>query len=137
MRSKNKYFFDYNYYNVEEPKKAIITKEISFFIKNANENQINFFYKILNAVKLEKEEVLIYNSESLKFSDLIIKNKKSRFVFLGFDNKEIKLNIDCGKYAIVQYDSDYLLFADNLKDIQGDVSLKKMLWGQLQRLFPN
>ncbi|SNS27400.1 hypothetical protein SAMN06295967_106124 [Belliella buryatensis] len=95
-----------------------------------------FLFKILGAVGCSLKDIALTASESVEEVSLksIETLNPSKILVFGKLNHELS-NKKQHDYEILNDEGVEYLFADDLKDINGKVSLKKSLWSKLQVLF--
>jgi len=103
-----------------------IEKKVIVLYPQATEKEIAFLNKILSAVKIDPSE---QKKIITKEPDVPSTFQSNRVLFFGypFPNKAL--------YKIEQNNQRMEMYCDKLEDIEQDVSLKKMLWASLQKMF--
>lgn len=118
------------------------SKRISFIVSYANEQhlpiaQLDFLSKILNAIKLQIDDIGIYNVAKIPeeaLENIVMSNQK--LIFLGVNPFLLGIkSVQANKYEIVEENNKSILHADTLEDIVAKTDLKSALWINLQRLF--
>jgi hypothetical protein len=102
------------------------------------DEELNFLLNVLNACKLNMDDVSIINLDKNKEEDYksISKGLAAERVFLfGIGTDEIKLPLSFPNYQVQQYNSQVYLMAPALSVIQADKAEKTKLWNALQQIF--
>jgi len=101
------------------------------------EDELLFLEKILGAVNLKLEEVVLINIAQHKVSFSELKNNVvfTTMITFGIWPGQISLNINNKRYCEYSLLNTKVLFADSLQEIMRDPQKKVLLWKELQTLF--
>lgn len=118
-------------------------KGIVIIVSNADtvylpDDELNFLLGVLNACKLNMDDVGIFNLQKNAGADYktIMSVLKAEKIFLfGTTAEEIKLPLSFPLYQIQQYNNQVYLTAPALGALQNDKEEKTKLWNSLQQIF--
>lgn len=118
-------------------------KGIVIIVSNADtaylpDDELNFLLGVLNACKLNMDDVGIFNLQKNEEADYktITSSLKAEKIFLfGTSAEEIKLPLSFPPYQIQQYNNQVYLTAPALSALQNDRAEKTKLWNCLQQIF--
>lgn len=104
--------------------KKTISSELVILVAQLNDKEKEFLSKILAAVGLSENSVIINHNLTVQFSDL------STNKILSFGGQPAEIT-----YQLEEKSGKVVLSVDEIGKIMNDVSLKKKLWTALQRMF--
>lgn len=101
------------------------------------DEQHAFLGKILQAVKLDFEDVALLNTSLLTAQQYPLINEIDAKVWLSFGVAHASLPIkeNAPTYKIIKAQNASLLLADTLEEIEADRNKKVLLWNNLKALF--
>lgn len=100
-------------------------KDVIVVCSSTKEKEIDFLVKILSAVKISQKDAF--------FTDQDVPDDITSNAYIYFGRHS-----DSGieeKYDVVQKGAKKILSADSLNELEQNVSKKKQLWGELQKMF--
>jgi hypothetical protein len=118
-------------------------KGVVIIVSNTNtaylpDEELNFLLGILNACKLNMDDVGIFNLQKNEGADYktITSTLKAEKIFLfGTSAEAIKLPLSFPPYQIQQYNNQVYLTAPALSSLQTDIAEKTKLWACLRQIF--
>ena len=138
-------FLDFKIINVSDTNSIIDAcngsseKGIFLSYQTVDKSLESFLAKILSAVKLDLQTDVLTLEKTLdndfSFSTLSKAQSIHTALFFGISPKAVGLQVDCHKYHPFSIDGCLFLFADDLKGISENQTLKKALWEALQAIF--
>jgi hypothetical protein len=102
------------------------------------DDELNFLLGILNACKLNMDDVGIFNlqkNEGVDYKTITSSLKAEKIFLFGTGAEEIKLPLSFPAYQIQQYNNQVYLTAPALSALQTDKAEKTKLWNCLKQIF--
>ena len=115
-----------------------LTKEIIFIIENEiNEEEENLLNNILSSVNLSKDDSNIVNKnlDPEDFENKLQNIQSSKVISFGVTSTKSRLLDIQTKYAPTTVESNTVIIADTLSELESNRELKKMLWNSLKMVF--
>lgn len=112
-------------------KAVIVCKELS-------DNDKELLSKILGALSVSEEEVVILKPEvlgSISFADLLHVTETTKYVIFGFTPSDLRLTVKYLPYQPIDMAGVHILFSDGLPELAKDQQKKKALWMALKDIF--
>ena len=106
-----------------------------------SEKELNFISKLLEACKMNLEDIAIVNkaSEDINITELKNQFSPKTIIFFGVAPTDIKLPIHFPMFKLQEYDGCVYLSAPNLEELDQNTNegkiLKSKLWVCLKQLF--
>ncbi|MBS1666030.1 MAG: hypothetical protein JST58_01495 [Bacteroidetes bacterium] len=106
-----------------------------------SEKELNFISKLLEACKMNLEDIAIVNkaSEDINITELKNQLAPKTIIFFGVAPTDIKLPIHFPMFKLQEYDGCVYLSAPNLEELDQNTNegkiLKSKLWVCLKQLF--
>ncbi len=102
------------------------------------DEELNFLLGILNACKLNMDDVGIFNlqkNEGADYKKITLELNAEKIFLFGIAADEIKLPLSFPHYQIQKYNSQVYLTAPSLNELQHDKAEKTKLWNCLKQIF--
>ncbi len=101
-----------------------------------SETNRSFLYKMLGAVKHNKENTLfIADHCNINFKQIIQKGTAKRIMFFGSTRNDVGMNLNLKRYKIFNIQNIDCLFIDKISLIQEDQKRKSALWSLMKVMF--
>ena len=122
---------------VQAPQIKLVICFFNSEFSNLPESSAQFLGNILKAVELDFDSVFMLNvaEKNVGLSNLTQTIEANKLICFGITPAQIHLNIEHILYKVIHLSGVAMLFADQLENIERDVAKKKMLWGELQKMF--
>jgi len=104
-------------------------------IANLNSNENVLMNKILEAVGLSLEKVLIVSKPAIDINLIWRYLKINKCLLFGIKPKNVGLHIDINNYLPTNFNDKILLLSDSIEALQKHSENKKLLWKALQNIF--
>lgn len=102
------------------------------------DEELNFLLGILNACRLNMDDVGIFNLQKNKDADyktISVELKAEKVFLFGAGADEIKLPLSFPHYQVQKYNNQVYLTAPALNKLQNDKAEKTKLWNCLKQIF--